>query len=64
MIDFIYNAGEGNFANSTMLKKLNSGDVAGACNELKRWVYSGGQKLAGLVARREAERDLCLRGVK
>jgi lysozyme len=62
-ISFIFNAGEGRFASSTMLKKLNSGDIAGACNELSKWVYAGGKVLPGLVKRREAEKKLCLSGI-
>lgn len=57
---FVFNVGEGAFRKSTMLKKLNSGDRIGACNELSKWVYAGGKKLNGLVKRREAERKLCL----
>lgn len=60
LISFVYNVGEGNFARSTLLRKLNAGDYTGACNELPRWVYSKGTKLRGLVRRREAERQLCL----
>lgn len=62
LISFVYNTGEGNFARSTLLRKLNAGDVRGACNELPRWVYAKGVKLNGLVRRREAEREMCLRG--
>ncbi|MBI1425775.1 MAG: glycoside hydrolase family protein [Gammaproteobacteria bacterium] len=58
---FIYNVGEGSFRRSTMLKKLNAGDVTGACNELPRWVYAKGKKLPGLVKRRDAEKELCLK---
>lgn len=60
LISFIYNVGEGNFKNSTLLKKLNSGDIVGACNELPKWSYSKGKKLNGLAKRRLKERDLCL----
>lgn len=59
---FIFNVGEGSFKSSTLLKKLNSGDIEGACNQLPRWVYAKGVKLKGLVRRREAERQLCLKG--
>lgn len=59
-ISFVYNAGEGNFARSSMLRKLNAGDYIGACNQFPRWVYSQGQKLPGLVRRRDFERQLCL----
>lgn len=64
LTSFAYNAGLGNFAQSTLLKKLNAGDAVGACNELPRWVYAQGVKLPGLVARRAAEQQLCLRGIK
>lgn len=61
---FVYNVGEGRFAKSTLLKKLNRGDTVGACHELTRYIYAGGQKLPGLVKRRAAERDMCLRGTR
>ncbi|AQT27767.1 endolysin [Ralstonia phage RS-PI-1] len=57
--DFVYNVGATKFASSTMLRKLNAGDHAGACEELKRWVYAGGKVLNGLVKRRDAEYRLC-----
>lgn len=56
---FAYNVGTGAFARSTLLKKLNAGDYAGACNELKRWTYAGGKQWKGLVTRREIEREVC-----
>lgn len=57
---FVYNVGEGNFLKSTLLKKLNAGDIVGACNELPRWTYAGGKQLPGLVSRRATEKSLCL----
>jgi lysozyme len=59
-ISLIYNVGEGNWYNSTLLKKLNQGDTKGACNQLPRWVYAKGKKLQGLVNRRADEQKLCL----
>lgn len=59
LASFVYNVGEGQFSRSTLLRKLNAGDVRGACAELSRWVYAGGRQLAGLVKRRAAERELC-----
>ncbi|MCI0221141.1 lysozyme, partial [Cronobacter sakazakii] len=41
-------------------RKLNKGDQEGACEEMRRWVYAGKQKWAGLVNRREMERSLCV----
>lgn len=63
-VSFTYNVGLGAFERSTLLKKLKSGDRAGACNELTKWVYAGGRKLNGLVARRNAEKKMCLQGLK
>lgn len=63
LVSFAYNVGPSAFCGSTLVKKLNAGDYAGACDELPRWVYVGGRKVAGLVNRREAERALC-RGEK
>lgn len=64
LISFVYNVGVGNFARSTLLKKLNARDYVGACNELSRWTYAGGKQMAGLIRRREAERQLCLQGAR
>ena len=63
LASFVYNVGEGNFARSTLLRKLNRGDLRGACHELSRWVYADGRKLNGLVKRRATERELCLSGL-
>jgi lysozyme len=57
---FAFNVGVNAFCKSTLVKKLNAGDYTGACNELSKWVYSGGKKYNGLVKRREQERRLCL----
>jgi lysozyme len=61
LISFTYNVGIMNFERSALLRKLNSYQTVSACNEMLRWVYAKGKKLPGLVKRREAERDLCLR---
>jgi lysozyme len=63
LVSFVYNVGSGQLAGSTLLRKLNGGDAAGACAELGRWVYAGGVKLNGLVARRAEERQLCESGL-
>jgi len=59
LYSFTYNVGAGAFGKSTLLKKLNSGDVQGACKELQRWTYAGGQQWKGLITRREIERSVC-----
>lgn len=58
--DAAYNLGPAVVCGSTLQRKANAGDVVGACAELPRWVHAGGQVLPGLVARREAERKLCM----
>lgn len=60
LYSFTYNVGTGSFSKSTLLKKLNNGDQAGACEELRRWVYAGGMKFRGLMNRRDMERSMCL----
>ena len=57
---FAFNIGAAKFCSSTLVKKLNQGDYAGACAELKRWVYVDGRRVQGLVNRREAEYRLCM----
>lgn len=59
-VSFTYNVGRAAFCGSTLVKRLNSGDYVGACGELKRWVYSGGKKYAGLEKRRAAEYERCM----
>jgi lysozyme len=56
--DWIYNLGSGNFRSSTLLRKLNAGDYDGAAAEFDKWDRAGGQVLAGLLRRRQAETDL------
>lgn len=58
LTDFVFNTGEHAFAMSTMLRLLNAGDHQGAASEFQRWVYSDGQKVAGLLRRRVAEETL------
>lgn len=58
LVSFVYNLGSGNLEASTLRRKILRGDVAGAADEFRRWVYAGGRKLRGLVLRREAEAAL------
>lgn len=62
LVSFTFNVGVQAFTDSTLLRKLNAGDRAGAAAEFDRWVYVtiGGSKVqsAGLRNRRTAERQL------
>lgn len=60
---FVFNLGETQFRNSTLVRRLNAGDTKGACDEFMRWIYAGGKVLHGLTIRRADERALCLQGI-
>ena len=59
LVSFIFNLGIGNFMSSTLRKKiLKNVDDSSIPDEFRRWVYSGGKVLKGLVARREWEAQM------
>lgn len=60
LVSFTYNLGARSLSTSTLLRKLNAGDYAGAADEFLRWNKAGGKVLNGLTRRREAERTLFL----
>lgn len=60
LMSFTYNLGARSLSTSTLLRKLNAGDYAGAADEFLRWNKAGGKVLNGLTRRREAERALFL----
>ena len=55
LISFVFNCGGKAFRDSTLLKELNAGNYDKVPAELRRWIYSKGQKLRGLKNRREKE---------
>jgi lysozyme len=58
--DFVYNLGIGNFESSTLLRKLNAGDYAGAAAQIDLWDHAGGRVVAGLLRRRQVGTALFL----
>lgn len=58
IVDFAYNLGVGRLQTSTLRRRINACDWDGAARELGKWVWAGGRKLPGLVARRAAEAAL------
>lgn len=70
MYSFTFNAGQGAFKNSTMLKLINQGKFEQACDQLHRWVYYKDPKTKkrkvspGLKNRRAEEYQYCMMGVK
>lgn len=61
LVSLVYNIGTGAFAGSTLLKKLNAKDYAGAADQFLVWNKGGGKVLKGLVRRRADERALFLK---
>lgn len=66
-----YNIGPGKCLPSTFYKKLNAGDLKGACAQIPRWIYDGGKdcrikanNCAGQPIRRSEELELCQFGTK
>ena len=63
LVSLAYNIGPGAFLRSTLLRKLNAGDYAGAADQFRVWNKAKGKVLKGLTRRREAERALFLKPV-
>lgn len=65
LVSLVFNIGGGAFKGSTLLRKLNAGDKAGAADQFTAWNKATvkGKKVAlpGLTVRREAERRQFLR---
>lgn len=64
LVSFTFNLGMGNLSKSTLLKKLNAGDYAGAAQEFGKWVNAGGKPMKGLIRRRADEQKLFLTQAK
>lgn len=64
LCSFTYNLGTGALAGSTLRRRLNEGDPKPKTfrTELPKWVYAGGEKLPGLVIRRDDEVKLATKG--
>jgi lysozyme len=59
-VSLSYNIGSGAFCSSTLVKKLNAQDYAGACQEILRWDRAKGIKIKGLTNRRQQEYQKCI----
>jgi lysozyme len=55
MVSLAYNIGQAAFKNSTLLRKHQAGDFAGAQAQFGRWNKQAGKVLNGLTRRRAAE---------
>lgn len=58
-VSLAYNIGPNAYCRSTVAKRFNAGDWAGACAAFEMWNRAGGKVWKGLVVRRADERRLC-----
>ena len=58
LVSLAFNIGSSALRDSTLLKKLNSGDYSAASAQFDVWNRAGGKVVSGLVRRRAAERQL------
>lgn len=55
LVSFVFNVGERQFRQSTLLRVLNGGHCCAVPDQLRRWTRDNGRVVLGLVRRREAE---------
>lgn len=60
LVSLSYNIGVNAFCKSTVVRKLNAGDVQGGCDAMLMWNRVKGIEWRGLTNRRQKERALCL----
>ena len=58
LVSFVFNVGAGNFAQSSLLKFVNSGNFTEVKKQFGRWIYAGGKVVTGLINRRLADAKL------
>lgn len=61
-VSLSYNIGTAAFCKSTVVRRINAGDIVGGCEAILMWDHAGGKKVPGLTKRRVVERELCLKG--
>ena len=62
-VSLSWNAGVAAIGRSTATRRLNAGDIRGACEAIGWWNKAGGRVVRGLVNRREDEQRLCRIGL-
>lgn len=62
VLSWTYNCGVGALQASTLRRKINAGDWAGAQAEMRKWNKAGGKILPGLVTRRAIEAEMLVSG--
>jgi lysozyme len=59
-----YNIGPANYARSAVAKDFSAGQWRAACDAFLPWHFAAGKPVQGLLNRRNAERRVCLTGLK
>lgn len=59
-VSLAYNIGPDAFCKSTLVRLLNAGDYAGACQQILRWDRFKGERVRGLTLRRQREYETCI----
>lgn len=62
--DFCYNVGIQKCKASTLYRYIREGQYLKACDEFPKWELAHGKVYKGLVRRRQAERNLCMKGIQ
>jgi lysozyme len=62
-VSLAYNIGDGAYCRSSVRRLFNAGNYRAACDTFLVWNRAGGKPVAGLTARRQRERTLCLKDV-
>ena len=60
LLSFAYNVGVGAFCRSSVVRDLNAGRSAQACDDFLRYNRAAGVVFPGLTRRRQEERHLCM----
>ncbi|TCM66467.1 lysozyme [Acinetobacter calcoaceticus] len=60
LVSLTYNIGSGAFRQSTLVKKLNAGEIKAAADQFDVWIYAAAQPMQGLINRRSKEKALFL----
>lgn len=63
LVCLVFNIGYGNFRDSEMLKLIHAQEIFKAAEEFVKFDHVGGNEVAGLRARRLAEKELFLTGL-
>lgn len=60
LVDFVFNLGANALHGSTLLRKLNAGDIVSAAGQFKLWCHVNHRVNNGVLARRKRNKELFL----